>query len=448
MTGTNSHSASPKKRPPASEIAGLTMSAGLAALAEGSLTCERWTEACLERIEQRNADVKAWIHVAADAALARARNFDKHGRARELDGVPLGIKDTIDTADMPTERGDPEIFPNRRPGVDAPVVAQCRDLGMNILGKNTVSLHATVLPGPCRNPHDIERTPSASSAGSGASVADFQVPISLGTQTAGSIIRPSAYNGAVGFKPTLDVIPYVGIRTYGRPLDVVGPICRSVEDVTRFMNVYTGDPRFGTDIPDIASLRVSVWRTKDVASMEPESRAIFEENLEKLRSAGAQVSDITMPEIFDDIGDVQDLVGDYDIARHYADIKKYHSHRIDQRLIDQINTGEGYTSAQYAEALDTADRCRREFVRLADDFDVLVMPSTLGEAPLATSTGSNAFIRIWSLLHNPAINLPVSRSRSGLPIGLQVIGVVKEDPKLLYWARAIEQALGNTAHDL
>lgn len=434
------------RRPAATATATLTVADGLRALEQGSLTCEAWARACLERIEERNAGVKAWVHVGAEAAIERARNLDRNGRSRPFDGVPIGLKDTIDTADMPTELGDPEIFPGRQPKLDAPVVTMARNLGFNVLGKNTVSRHAIMLAGPARNPHDLTRTPAASSAGSGAAVADFMTPLSIGTQTAGSILRPSAFCGAVGFKPTLDAVPYVGIRTYSRPLDVIGPICRSVEDATLFMKGFTGDPRFDTSATLRRDLRVGVWRTKDFDQADPAALAIFEGQLRKLEAAGATVRTLAMPAVFDGIGEAQDVIMAYDLAREYADIKRNHAEKCDRELIDYLELGESYSAADYAQALDAADRCRRAYYDVAGDVDVIVMPSTLGEAPEATSTGSSAFIRIWSLLHNPSITLPAARGPAGLPLGFQVVGCVKEDARLLYHARCIESILGSTAH--
>ncbi|CAB3630411.1 amidase [Achromobacter pestifer] len=438
--------ASVTRRPAPTAIAALTATEGLAALEQGRLTCEAWTRACLDRIDERNAGVKAWVRLDADGALARAREWDRHGRRRLLDGVPLGIKDTIDTADMPTELGDPEIFPGRQPEADAPVVTQAHDLGFNVLGKNTVSRHAIMLPGPARNPHDLNHTPAASSAGSAAAVADFMTPLSIGTQTAGSILRPSAFCGAVGFKPTLDAIPYVGIRRYSRVLDVIGPIARSVDDAALFMRAFTGDPRFGSSLPVRTDFRVGVWRPKDWADTEPCMQESFVANLRALSAAGVTVTELTMPAAFDTMGEAQDVIMAYDLAREYAALKRDHAHLCDPGLIDYLNMGEGLSAADYAGALDAADACRRAFYDAARDVDAVVMPSTLGEAPLASSTGSSAFIRIWSLLHNPSITLPVARGPNGLPLGFQMVGFVKEDARLLYWARCAERILGSTAH--
>src|SRR5690606_14628344 len=330
-----SHSGGLTKRrttsPSPSSLATLTVAEGIRALEAGKITCETWTQSCLDRIAQRNGDVKAWVHVAAESALAHARKVDKAGRRGLFDGLPLGVKDTIDACDMPTELGDPDIFPKRQPRVDAPVVARARSMGFVLLGKNTVSRHAIMLPGPCRNPHDITRTPAASSAGSAAAVADFMVPLSIGTQTAGSILRPASFCGVVGFKPTLDLIPYVGIRTYSRPLDVVGPLCRSVEDAQLFMHGFVGDPRFSKpgSHGDATKPRLGVWRPRDWPKAEIRSQEIFEDNLRTLSNAGVSLTELVMPQEFESIGDIQDIIMAYDLAREYADIKNNYSHLCD-----------------------------------------------------------------------------------------------------------------------
>ena len=229
------------RRPPPGDVATLTAMEGLAALERGALSCEAWTRACLERIEQRNGQVQAWVQVDAHGAGARPRMGPP--RTPALAGRRAAGHQGHDRYRRPADgAGRSRDFPGRQPDADAPVVSQARALGFNVLGKNTVSRHAIMLPGPARNPHDLTRTPAASSAGSAAAVADFMAPLSVGTQTAGSILRPSAFCGAVGFKPTLDAIPYVGIRRYSRPLDVIGPIARSVADAALFMRAFTGDP--------------------------------------------------------------------------------------------------------------------------------------------------------------------------------------------------------------
>ncbi len=447
MTQTASAPSATARRPAASALARLTMAEGLRRLEQGSLRCEDWVQACLERIAQRNDAVKAWVHVAGDAALAQARRIDQQGRRQRYEGVPIGLKDTIDTQDMPTELGEPDIFTGRQPDRDAPVVAQARRQGFVLLGKNTVSRHAIMLPGPCRNPHDTTRSPAASSAGSGAAVADFMAPLSIGTQTAGSILRPASFSGAVGFKPTLDAIPYVGIRSYSRPLDVIGPLCRSVEDAQLFMHAFVGDPRFLPGAPADGALRLGVWRPRDWPQAEPAAQHAFEDNLDRLARAGVTLVELSMPDSYERIGEIQDVIMAYDLAREYADIRRHHAALCDPALIEYLDMGAGYGDADYAQALDAADACRRQFYDLALGLDALVMPATLGVAPEASSTGSSVFIRAWSLLHNPSISLPVARSPQGLPLALQLVGFVKEDHRLLAHARQVEAILGNRAHE-
>lgn len=435
-------------RPAPSPIASMTVAQGLRAIGGGSLTCEAWAQACYERIEQRNATVKAWVYLNAEKALAHAREIDRRGRKQRLEGVPIGIKDIMDTADMPTECGDPEIFPGRRPTIDAAVVTMVRDLGLTILGKNTVSRHSIMLPGPARNPHDLSRTPGASSAGSAAAVADFMTPISLGTQTGGSIVRPSTFCGVVGYKPTIDTLPYAGLRRYSRPLDTVGALARSVEDIELFFRETSGDPRFDVSRPPRTDFTVGVWRPRELAQADSCVRAVFEENLRTLSRAGVKVKVLDVPTAFDTMADEHDVIMAYDLVRAFADITKNHPDKCDPELVKYLAIGATYSDADYGRVLDMADKCRRMFYDLARDVDIIATPATLGEAPDASFTGSNVFIRIWCLLHNPAITLPVARGPNGLPIGLQLVGFVNEDPGMLYWSRCVEQIVGNRAQEV
>ena len=355
----------------------------------------------------------------------RAPAWDRHGRQRLLDGVPLGIKDTIDTADLPTELGDPEIFPGRQPDADAPVVSQARALGFNVLGKNTVSRHAIMLPGPARNPHDLTRTPAASSAGSAAAVADFMAPLSVGTQTAGSILRPSAFCGAVGFKPTLDAIPYVGIRRYSRPLDVIGPIARSVADAALFMRAFTGDP-VTTRNRRCATISASACGAQALgrhgARHARGLRRSSQVAVARGRAGDGAVHAVRVR------GDGRSAGRDHGL-RPGPRVRDAQARpcRAVRSGIDRVpDDGRGISASEYAAALDAADACRRAFHDVARDVDALAMPSTLGEAPPASSTGSSAFIRIWSLLHNPSITLPAARGPNGLPLGFQLVGFVRK----------------------
>ncbi|AUL14730.1 amidase [Bordetella bronchiseptica] len=437
-----------ERRPAPSRIAALTVEQGLREMEAGKLSSEQWTQACLERIASRNPVVKAWVYVNADKALERARLVDREGRRQRLDGVPLGLKDIIDTADMPTELGDPEIFPGRRPAEDAAVTRLMRELGVVLLGKNTVSRHSIMLPGPARNPHDPSRTPGASSAGSAAAVADFQTPISLGTQTGGSIVRPSTFCGAVGFKPTIDTLPYAGLRRYSRPLDTLGAIARSVADLSILFGEALGDPRYDSELAVKRDFTVGVWRPLGWDDAEPCVREAFDDAVARLQQAGVRVKVLDMPKIFTQIADDHDIIMAYDLARSFKEIRRDHHDKCDPALLEYLDKGDRDTAQDYARTLDLADACRRAFLDVARDVDVLATPATLGEAPEVSDTGSNIFIRIWTLLHNPSLTLPIARGPRGLPVGLQLVGFQKEDARFLYWARCVESILGTRVHDV
>lgn len=436
------------RRSAPSAIARMTAVEGLQALDVGKLSCEAWAQACLERIAERNPVVQAWIHVNGERALERARRIDREGRRTPLAGVPIGLKDIIDTADMPTELGDPDFFPGRQPQHDAEVARMTRELGFNILGKTTVSKHSIMLPGPCRNPHDPSRTPGASSAGSAASVADFMTPLAIGTQTGGSILRPSTFCGAVGYKPTIDSLPYAGLRRYSRPLDTVGAMARCVADLQLLMREYMGDPRFDPNAAPRRDFRVGVWRTREFGKADDYVKASFEENLRALAEAGVTVVELEVPAAFDTTAEDHDIVMGYDLARSFAEIKRLHHDRCHPELLEYLAFGEGIPAAQYAQALDNADRCRRAFYDVARDVDLIATPATLGEAPEHSYSGSNVFIRLWTLLHNPAITLPVARGPNGLPVGLQLIGFRQEDAAFLYWSRCVERVVGTVVNEV
>ncbi len=436
------------KRSAPSKVAAYTIEEGLRAVEAGTLTFEAWTRACLERIEERNDTVKAWVRLNAARAIAQAQAADRGARPSVLSGVPIGIKDIIDTADMPTELGDPEMFPGRQPTHDAAIVTMIRQIGFSILGKNTVSRHSIMLPGPCRNPHDPSRTPGASSAGSAASVADFMTPVSIGTQTGGSIVRPSTFCGAVGYKPTIDTLPYAGLRRYARPLDTVGVISRAVGDTMMVMREFTGDPRFDVKAPVRKDVRVGVWHPAAWGQADKIVQDTVEDSARRLAAAGAKVVPLKLPASFDKMAEDHDVIMSFDLARSFKDIRRDHLDKCDPPLIEYLDLGETYTDADYARVLTAADACRREFYEVARDVDVILSPATLGEAPDYSDTGSNVYIRLWTLLHNPAITLPVARSERGLPIGIQLIGFRNEDPAFLHAARSVEAMLGTRAADV
>ena len=414
----------------------------------GKLSSEQWTQACLERIASRNPVVKAWVYVNADKALERARLVDREGRRQRLDGVPLGLKDIIDTADMPTELGDPEIFPGRRPAEDAAVTRLMRELGVVLLGKNTVSRHSIMLPGPARNPHDPSRTPGASSAGSAAAVADFQTPISLGTQTGGSIVRPSTFCGAVGFKPTIDTLPYAGLRRYSRPLDTLGAIARSVADLSILFGEALGDPastaswRSGGTSPWACGVRwAGTMRNLCV-------REAFDDAVARLQQAGVRVKVLDMPKIFTQIADDHDIIMAYDLARSFKEIRRDHHDKCDPALLEYLDKGDRDTAQDYARIAGPGRRLparlpgRRPRCRRAGH------PCDPGRGAGCQRYRQQHLHPHLDAAAQPSLTLPIARGPRDLPVGLQLVGFQKEDARFLYWARCVESILGTRVHDV
>ncbi|MGH3384768.1 MAG: amidase [Nocardioidaceae bacterium] len=420
----------------------LTAIAGKELMAAGSLTSEEWVESCLERIENDEETVQAWSYVDREGALAQARERDRTPGAGPLHGIPVGIKDIVDTADMPTLLGEPEIYAGRRPDTDATLVRNLRAAGAVIVGKTAPSKHTIMLPGKTRNPHDPTKTPGASSSGSAAAVADLMVPLTVCSQTAGSILRPATYCGVVGFKPTKDTVVYDGTRTYSPHLDTIGSMGRSVPDAALLIAGMTGDDSFGQLTQHQGDLRVGLYRTPYYGQAETYVQAHYEESVDALTAAGVTVTEAEMPTEFDDLSELQDVIMSYDLDKVFAEHRRDHFDLLDPELIAYCDKGSKVTESQYQAALDHAEMCRGMLDGALGDIDILVLPSTLTEAPPITTTGTSEFIRIWTFLHTPAINLPTSLSPAGLPISVQLVGRMQSDREFLAMAARVDEILG------
>ena len=340
----------------------------------GEITSEQLVRSCLERIHDREETVQAWSYVDEAGAIARARQCDDSPRRGPLHGIPVGIKDIVDTSDMPTERGEPEIYRGRQPDTDATLVAHLREAGAVILGKTAPSKHTIMLPGKTRNPHDPTRTPGASSSGSAAAVADFMVPVTVCSQTAGSILRPATYCGVVGFKPTKDTVVYDGTRTYSPHLDTLGSMGRSVADATMLMQGMTGDTTFDPAARHDGPLRVGLYRTPYYDDAEPYVRDLFEQSAKVLEAAGIEVRDADMPVEFDALSELQDVIMSYDLDKVFADHRRDYPELMDPELIAYCAKGAQVTPERYQEALDHAARCRNLLDEAMGDLDVLLTP--------------------------------------------------------------------------
>ena len=416
----------------------LTASEAAVRLAAGTLTAEALTRDCLERASAR-AEVKAWVWLDPEQALTQARAVDRDGRAGLLGGVPIGVKDVIDTADMPTQHGSP-IYRGNRPFADAACVALIRAAGGVILGKTVTTEFANRDPRETVHPLNPAHTPGGSSSGSAAAVADFQVPVGLGTQTGGSTIRPAAFCGVIGYKPSFGEFSRVGIKMQCHNLDTLGVICRSLEDVALMRAVLTAQDRHRVDRASNAP-RVGFCRTPQWDRADGDTQALLERTAAKLAGAGAAVQDVALTPA--DILDHHRRIFEFEAARNYAHEYEVHGDKLSAALRDGLLTpGRALPLSAYIDAIETAEVFRRNLDDLFGEFDVLLAPSAVGEAPEGLgSTGDARFNAIWTLAWTPCLTLPAGTGRKGLPLGIQLIGPRFGDEALLDAAAWVEARL-------
>ncbi len=399
------------------------------------LTVEALVRALLERIDEREPQVQAWTCLRRDAAIDAARAMDRGALRGPLHGLPFGVKDVFDTHDLPTEYGSP-IYAGHQPRVDAAVVAQARAVGGLILGKAVTTEFATFPPGKTRNPHNPAHTPGGSSSGSAAAVADAMVPVAFGTQTVGSTIRPASFCGTVGYKPTYALLPTVGVKAISYCLDTVGLFTKTVADLGLVMAALTGRP---LEVPQQPRApRVGLCLTPQWQHAQPEVQALFARLGGEISRAGANVADFTLPPPYEKMHDSQALIWDYEVARCLTGEHAAHRDRIREPLLGQIERGLALPWRDYEAAMEIARRGRHGFADAMADFDVLVVPSSQGEAPKGDATGLPYFNRAWSLLHTPAVHVPHGRGPNNLPIGFQVVGRIGDDARTLACAHWLQ----------
>ena len=421
----------------------LTATAIVQAIEAGQTTCESVMRACLERISEREPQVLAWHYLDAEGALKRARELDRSGKSGPLRGVPIGMKDIIDTCDMPTEYGTP-IHAGHRPRIDAAVVALSRRAGGVIVGKTVTTEFANRTPGKTRHPMDPSRTPGGSSSGSAAAVGDMMVPLALGTQTTQSTIRPAAFCGCVGYRPTWGDIRCHGVMEAAGSVDTVGIIARSVEDVALYRDVLIGSPPQPLPEPSGSSLRIGFARTHAWDECEPSSKKLLEECAASLARAGASVGDVALPTEFARIPDAHRWISSFEFARNRTWEIDRHWDMISQGLREnRLKDGMGCSFEQYRDARTFAERCRLKQDDLFADYDILLTPAAAGEAPVGLErTGNAAFGTLWTTLHVPCVTLPLFKGPHGLPVGAQLIAKRNDDRRLLEAARWIARSYG------
>ena len=411
------------------------------AIAEGRTTSEEAVASCLGRIAEREATVRAWAWLDPDHALAEARARDAARPLGPLHGVPVGVKDIFDTADMPTQMGSP-IYRGHRPAADAAAVAILRAAGAVILGKTVTAEFAGTHPGPTTNPHDAARTPGGSSQGSAAGVADFMVPVALGTQTGGSVLRPSSFCGIVGFKPSFGTFNRAGIKSAAESLDTIGLHARALEDVALVADVLTGREPGG-----IAALarppRIGLCRTPLWHLAEPETVAAIDGAAAAVRAAGAAVDEVRLPAAFDALADARRAINDHERARAMAHEWRTDRDRLSPALRKTVEAGLAVPHAEYRAALARTRDCRHLLDWLFDDWDALLAPAVNGEAPPGLGhAGDPAFQALWTMLHVPAITLPTHRGPNAMPVGIQLVARRGEDDLLLSVAEWVWERCG------
>ncbi|HWK46282.1 MAG TPA: amidase [Stellaceae bacterium] len=410
-----------------------------ARIAAGTLTVERVARAFLDRIADREPEVGAWIHHDPKAVIAAAQALDRAGSPGKLAGFMLGVKDVIDTADMPTEYGSP-AYPGVRPPWDAACVALSREAGALVLGKTVTTEFAIISPGKTRNPHNLAHTPGGSSSGSAAAVGAGMAHIAFGTQTSGSTIRPAAFCGAVGCKPSFGLVNRFGVKTLADSLDTVGIIGRSVRDVAYFTAVISGRPALA--VTDVQAPRVGLFATSTWDLAEPGTRQALDRAVAALTATGAPVSDATVPPWFQGMLQAQDDVMAWEVARALAFERLRLAERLTAKTREYLPMKLAVTAEMYDAAQAAARDGRARLGELFADCDMLLTPAAPGEAPLGLeSTGNAVFNRPWTMLHVPCVTVPAGIGPGGLPVGVQLVGRIGEDARVLAAAAFLEDAL-------
>jgi Asp-tRNA(Asn)/Glu-tRNA(Gln) amidotransferase A subunit family amidase len=428
---------------PASEAARL--------IRDGVISSKQFVEACLARIREVDGQVQAWTFLDPDHALAQARAADEwrlQGRPTGLlHGVPVGVKDIFDTADMPTENGS-VLYAGRTPSRDAAVIAMLRAAGAVIMGKTVTTEFAYFSPGKTRNPHNPEHTPGGSSSGSAAAVAAEMVPLALGSQTNGSTIRPAAYCGVIGFKPTHGMISRQGILALSRTLDHVGLFARSIDDIALLAAQLVGYDEHDPDTrprgripfvevaaeepplpPMFAFVKTPHWERAD-----EDTKKGFAELIEQL---GEQVEEIELLPSAIDAWELHRTIMEAEMAANLEREWEKGRDRLSEQLRAQLERGRNVRAIDYQRARSRIAPIHEGFVELFEQrYDAILTPAAAGSAPEGLdSTGDPAFCTLWTLCGMPAISLPLLQSANGLPIGVQLVGPRNGDARLLRTAR-------------
>jgi Asp-tRNA(Asn)/Glu-tRNA(Gln) amidotransferase A subunit family amidase len=420
------------------ELLSLTASQAVRLIHDGKLRPEALMDAYLDHIASRDPGVLAFAHF--DPAQARAAAAS--ARPGPLQGIPIGIKDVLDTADMPSQYGSP-IWTGWQPRADSAPVAWARAAGGVVIGKTVTTEFATRKPGATMNPVNAAHTPGGSSSGSAAGVGAGLFPLAYGTQTAGSVIRPAAYCGAVGYKPTFGLISRIGMKIMADSLDTIGVIARSVADCALFAGAVSGRDLGDPDAKPGTAPRIGICRSPAWDSAAPETQALLARVTDALGRAGASISQRELPTQFAALVDAHPIVMNSESARALGWELAHHPDQISEGLRERLAFGLNQTQAALENAYRVFEATQRAFPDAMDGLDVLVTPSAPGEAPKGLEwTGDPAFNSIWTSLHVPCVTVPAGTGPNGLPLGIQIVGRQGDDRSVLAWARWVEAAIG------
>jgi Asp-tRNA(Asn)/Glu-tRNA(Gln) amidotransferase A subunit family amidase len=434
----------------ASQLNWLSACDAARAIRDGAISSEQLVQACLARIREAEPQIQAWQFLDPDHAMAQARARDadrREGRATgPLHGIPVGIKDIIDTSDMPTEDGT-VLHAGRTPVRDAAVVAMLRAAGAVIMGKTVTTECAYFHPGKTRNPHDAERTPGGSSSGSAAAVAAGMVPLALGSQTNGSVIRPAAFCGVYGFKPTHGLIPRSGILKLSRTLDHVGVFARTLEDVALLAEQLIGHDEEDPDTRPRARMPLQA-----VAASEPPLAPLFafvkgpaweraekqtqEAFAELTGELGDRVIDVELPSSAQRALDWHRTIMEAEMAANLDLEWEKGREKLSEKLRGLLARGRETNALEYQKAVARIPALYDGFGEVFERCDAILTPSAPGTAPKGLgSTGDPAFCTLWTLMGTPALSLPLMRGEDGMPLGVQLVGPRHDDARLLRTAR-------------
>ena len=424
------------------ELWKLTAAQAARRIAAGTLRCEDYTRAFLERIAQRDDLVRAWAWLDPQLALQQARQRDREPNRGPMHGIPLGVKDVINTADMPTQHNSP-IYAGHRPGEDANCVAVLRAAGAVLLGKTeTLEFACGGRNPPSRNPLNPAHTPGGSSSGSGAAVGDGMAPLALGTQTGGSTIRPASFCGIYGMKPTFGRLSFEGAKHYSVHLDTIGLYGRSAQDLALLAQTFRLANTVDTDTHPMQGLRIGLCETPMWDEADDDAKHALHTAAAMLSRVGASVTPLVLSAPFAEMNKLQDVLmnegGRAAFLPEYLGV----GHLLHDDFRAKVENRRGFHPEQLREVLDAVALRRIEFEQAFGDLDVVLTLSAPGEAPLGLqSQGMATFNRMWTALHVPCVSIPGLHGRTGLPIGMQLVHKRYEDARLLQVAAAVAAVL-------